>query len=380
MSIEAKTAILEKKVTYSGDGISVAALEETIESERSRQDVHVEELMSLRQRNAELQSALGEEMAKLRQLSDHLSRERNRGGLWSSMREMLAKLPGFKDRIITRHSIEDLLRRQYELSAQRLKEAAEFADRLGVAKQDLYDEIARLNRKIIESADNEERAAARVIELSELKSTLEIEVEVAEEGSLEGRKLQAKLDETRRALAEHSMHLKLYSTTEERLAKLRKNTRQLAETIGNLQTDITRYVTAASDKLDTVSGQIQAIGAAADASVVMLELKHSLEAMTESINETTRFVSETQTYFRENVDDMVEDLEIYDEQTEHVLERNLAASDFHDEMQIEEAVTLALSHKIEEAAAEAGVRDEDLEGGARADEEVARQVEASEER
>jgi hypothetical protein len=359
--------ILQRDVSYSGEGISVRSLESSISKERTQQNHNVEALSKLRLRNDEIQKALSDEVKKLKDITHHLSRERERGDFMSGIREMLAKLPWFGDQLITRRSIEELLRKQYELSSRRVKEAAEFADRLEAAKSGLFDEIERLNKKIVESAKNEEVAAERVLELTELKDTLEVDLMVAAESSAEARELQARLDKTHRKLARHSTMLKLYSTAEERLAKLQKNTRQLADTIAHLQSDITVYVTAASEKLDLIAGQIQAIGAAADASVVMLELRNSLEAMTESVNHTTRFVSETQAYFRENVDGMLDDMQLYDSETEHVLETNLAINEGYDDMQIAEAVSSALSQKIDRAAQEVTLDDvkeatiEDLE-------------------
>jgi hypothetical protein len=111
------------------------------------------------------------------------------------------------------------------------------------------------------------------------------------------------------------------------------------------------YVTAASEKLDLLSGQIQAIGAAADASMVMLELKESLDALTESVNHTTRFVSETQVYFRDNVDRMVEELTLYDAETEALLSQNTALNEVYDDMQISEAIALAMAQRVEQEAA-----------------------------
>lgn len=341
---EPKSNILDKQVSYSGEGISVRSLEEAIHAERAQQRRNVEDLSALRTRNAEIQKQLGEEVGKLKEITERLEREREqgKGGL---LRKVLSSLPWFDDQMITRQSIERLLRQQYEASARRVKEAADFADRLEAAKTDLFDEIERLNDKIIDSAKNEEVAAERVLELTRLEDRLEVELEAAEAGSVDARHVQAELDRTRRQLAEHSTRLKLYSTAEERLAKLQRNTRQLAETIAHLQADITMYVTAASEKLDLIGGQIQAIGAAADASVVMLELRHSLEAMTESVNHTTRFVSETQTYFRQNVDEMLADLDLYDAETEQVLDRNLAVTEAVDDMQIAEAVSAALARR-----------------------------------
>ncbi len=339
--------LLEVERSYSGEGISVRHLEETIHMERARQNEHIGKLNNMRSRNAEIQQALSEEVDKLRDLSSQLKDRRER----SAWKDLLSKLPFFKSQQASQKSIEELLRRQYEISAMRVKEAAEFADRLDAAKADLYDEIERLNKKIIEYAGNDQEAAAAVLELSEAKSEYEMKLQLEEDG-LERREVQAELDKIKRALSEHSARLKLFSTAEDRLARLQENTRMLAETISQLQSDITMYVTVASEKLDLIAGQIQAIGAAADASMVMLELKQSLEAMTESVNHTTRFVSETQAYFRNNVDQMVEELELYDSKTEQVLQGNLVMNEVYDEMQVTEAVSLALSQQIEDAAEE----------------------------
>lgn len=338
--------LLKVDNVYSGEGISVRRLEETIHMERGRQNQHVDKLAQMRERNTELQNALTAEVTKLREISEDLNSNQEQRGLMS----LLSKLPFFKSNETSRKSIEELLRRQYEISALRVKEAAEFADRLDAAKADLYDEIDRLNQKIIDYASNEKDAAMHVLKLSEMKTECEGQLAIVEPSTLEARELEAKLDKIMRALTEHSAMLKLFSTAEDRLDRLKGNTRMLAQTITQLQSDITLYVTVAGEKLDLVAGQIQAIGAAADASMVLIELKQSLDAMTESINHTTRFVSETQSYFRNNVDKMVDELELYDTETEVVLESNLAMNSVYDEMQIAEAISLALEQQIEQEA------------------------------
>ncbi|MEC9397753.1 MAG: hypothetical protein VX475_09050, partial [Myxococcota bacterium] len=226
--------LLQVSNHYSGEGISVRRLEETIHLERSRQNEQVERLDKMRSRNGELQSALSEEVGKLRKISEELSSHRQQ----SAWQGFLSKLPFFKERQLSRKSIEELLRRQYEVSAIRVKEAAEFADRLDAAKADLYDEIDRLNGKIIDYAQNEKEAAAAVLELSDAKTELEGKKALAEPGSLEVREIQAELDKVRRALGEHSAMLKLFSTAEDRLVRLQDNTRMLAQTISQLQSDI----------------------------------------------------------------------------------------------------------------------------------------------
>ena len=351
--------VLEREVAYAGDPISVKLLEEMIEAERQRQNSQIDELEVMRRKNAEVQQALAEEMEKLRQLSEKLNAQR--GKKRGFLRNILSSLPWFKEDAFGRRSIEELLRNQYEMSSLRLQQATNLADRLEAATQDLYEEIERLNEKIVESAENEERAAAYVKDLRQLKEGLEANLMTVDGSSAEGRHLQRELDRTRQKLAEHTTKLKLYSTAEERLAKLRENTRRLAETINNLQSDITRYVVVASEKLDLIGGQIQAIGAAADASVAMLELQQSLEVMTESVNHATRFVAETQAYFRENVDQMIDNLRLYDEETQRVLDENLIYTEAFNEVDVERALASSFEKRL--AAAQAGKEDDGSTAG-----------------
>jgi len=333
------------KVVYKGTGISVRSLEETIHTERGLQNDKVKELNQMGERNLELQRALTEEMDKLRDLSEAMQKSRSQQGV---LRGFLSRLGLTKDAVLSRRSIEQLLRRQYELSALRLKEAAELADRLEVAKVELYDEIERLGAKVLASAEDEETAARLVLGLRDELGELEVKLHQCDGTTALARKLQLERDQIKRQIAEHSTRLKISSTAEDRLARLVDNTRNLAETIASLQADVTRYVTAAGEKMDLIAGQIQAIGAAADASMVMLELKESLDALTDSVNHTTRFVVETQAYFRENVDRMIGDLELYDEETEQVLSAGINWNEAYDELDVEAALSKAIARRVAE--------------------------------
>ena len=132
-----------------------------------------------------------------------------------------------------------------------------------------------------------------------------------------------------------------------------KRVYKLLETIRNLAQDIQQYTTAASIKLDMASAQIQAIGRAADASVVMLEMKRSLDVMTESMNVTTQFVSDTQVFFRSNLDTLIKELDTFDETTEKVLDENLAKSREIEEQRIQAAIDKAMRKQGDAGGAEA---------------------------
>lgn len=337
--------ILQKDVAYSGEGISVKSLEENIHEERSVQNVKVEELKVLRERNVEIQKSLADEVGKLRKFSDYINGTATKGGFWAGVKEALSYLPGLKNIAISQRSIEELLKQQYQISARRVKEAAEYVDTLKQSEQDLYREIDRINEKILESATNEAKAADHVLELKALIDQIDAEMQTVEAGSVAARDLEAKQDKARAQLAMHSANLQLYSAAEDRYANLKNNTRKLVETIRNLGQDIGQYTTAASIKLDMASAQIQAIGTAADASVVMLELKKSLDVMTESMNQTTQFVSETQVFFRKNLDNLLEELDTFDEHTTKVLDENLEFSKQIEDERIEKAVQKALENR-----------------------------------
>ncbi len=339
--------ILQKDVAYTGEGISVKSLEDEISEERDVQNVKVEELKVLRERNVEIQKSLADEVGKLRKFSDYINGTATKGGFWAGFKEVISYLPGLKNIAISQRSIEELLKQQYQISARRVKEAAEYVDTLKKSEQDLYEEIDRINGKIVEAATNEAAAADHVLELKQLIDEIDAEIQTVQAGSVEARDLEAKQDKARAQLAKHSANLQLYSAAEDRYANLKTNTRKLVQTIRNLGQDIGQYTTAASIKLDMASAQIQAIGTAADASVVMLELKKSLDVMTESMNATTQFVSDTQVFFRKNLDNLITELDTFDENTSKLLDDNLEFSKQIEDERIERAIEKALKNRAE---------------------------------
>lgn len=340
--------ILDEAVRYEGKGLSVRGLEELIDRERSRQNAQVGQLMHLRQRNSELQQALSQELLRLRELTEQVLPERKETGVLDALAKVL---PVRRKAVAPRASVEQLLREQYTVSAHRVKEAAEFADRLQVSERELFDEIDTLNLRMIESSKNKARAANFVRGLMAFQEHTAATLRRLPSDSVESLQLHADVDRARRLLAEHATQLQLFHTAVDRLGVLKESTRMLVDTIAALRGDITQYVTAAGEKLDLVARQLRAIGTAADASATLIEMKRSLEALNDSMNQTTRFVAETQRYFRENLDQLVGSLEIYDHETRASLEVNLELSRVADGARIDRLVRMALGSGDEAVAA-----------------------------
>jgi len=350
---ESIDTLLDKRLAYSGEGISVASLEAAIEEERGRQDQQVKELQGLQERNVEVSESLAQEVQQLQKLSSYVSEGRINTSVWSRFREAMSRIPGLAGLAVTPQSVEQVLRTQYESSLVRVKEAAELADRLQLAEADLHEEIERLGTRIIDSARNEELAADYILEVRQERDRLEVERDTQDEDDgAQVQEIERTLDRIRRVLSEHSVRLQLYHTAEGRLGRLRDSTRLLIKTIENLRSDIVQYVTAASEKLDMVAGQIRAIGTAADATVVMLEMKRSLDAMTDALNQSTRFVADTQVYFRQSLPELLDDLHVFDEQTRDALRKNIEISRAMEDERIASGVEFALLMQAERETGE----------------------------
>lgn len=356
-------AILEHRISYEGKGLTVQGLEALIDRERSRQNAQVSELVQLRTRNTELQGMLARELLRLRDLTTQvLPAEKRENGVFSSA--LARVMPSRRKAPLPRASVEQLLREQYTASAHRVKEAAEFADRLMVSERELFDEIDTLNTRMIESSKNKTRAATFVRQLMEFQEHTARRLRTVAAASVDGLQLQADLDRARRLLAEHATQLQLFHTAVDRLGLLKDSTRMLVDTVAALRSDITQYVMAAGEKLDLVARQLRAIGTAADATATLIEMKRSLEALDDSINQTTRFVAETQRYFREHLDQLIGSLEIYDHETRASLEVNLELSRAADNTRIDRLVALTL-HEGNVSTPRALVGKKDSEGAPR---------------
>jgi hypothetical protein len=252
-------SVLDTQVAYRGPATTAEGVERVIADERALHREQVSTLERLRARNGDLQTALTQELNQLDGLTQSIDAEQT-PSFWDGLRSVFSFLPGVEARQ-TPQSVQLVLREQFAHSQTRLQEAAAFADRLEQAEADLFDEIDRLNTRIIEAATNEQTAAEHLLAVEAHRGTLEGRLHAAE--GVEARTIQAELDSVRRVMAEHSLKLRLFATAEERLARLKTHSARLAETIAHLRSDILRYVMAAGEQLDLVSGQINAVGAAA---------------------------------------------------------------------------------------------------------------------
>ncbi|MFN3198947.1 MAG: hypothetical protein ACE366_11120 [Bradymonadia bacterium] len=326
--------ILERKVRYHRTDLSASGMESRLRRERRLLNGHIDTLRDLQGQNAEVQHALDEEMSRLKSLSTQVAEigDRAQESFWSRFRETLSFLPGLEAPSEELRSVEAMLREQYAHSLRRLREAADFADRLEAGEQDLYDEIERLGQEIIKASEDAEQAQGQVAELDVLIDELTARLSDCSPGSRDARLIEARIDRARRQSTEHEGRRRLYQSTGARLATMKRTTTGLADTLGQLRSDISTYVHHASVRLDTVANQINAIGAAADAGVVVQDLVRALDGMNAALHEATAFVIQTQQYFRAHVDTLVADLDAKAHEEQALLAQAAAYNQAMDEI------------------------------------------------
>lgn len=303
--------VLERATPYRRPDLSAVHIQDRLKRERRLLNQHIDTLRDFQVQHVEIQQALDDELRRLQDLSAHVAEvgQQAQASFWARLRESLSFLPGVDAPTETLRSVEAMLRAQYAHSLRRVREAADFLDRLEIGEIELHDEIERLNGDILDATADAELAQGRLAELEALAQQLDGQLAALPSASREARLTEARRDRARRQIAEHRGRATLSESAGARLVALKRTTSELADTLGQLRQDISRYVQAAGARLDAVAGQINAIGAAADAGAVVQDLVRALDGMNAALHEATAFVIETQQYFRAHVDGLVADLD-----------------------------------------------------------------------
>ena len=94
-------------------------------------------------------------------------------------------------------------------------------------------------------------------------------------------------------------------------------------------------------KLAELEGNLAALASAAKASELSLQMQKSMESLRASVNKVATLASETSLFLTQNVDRMVQEMKVYDEGTEQLVEANLKAEREVQEQRINETILLA---------------------------------------
>lgn len=203
-----------------------------------------------------------------------------------------------RSELLARRSVAEKLLNRYEAVNARLAEAARFVDDLRLSSLELQQEVDRLHTELAEARDAEVQLAARI-------SAIEAELDAITEDPDAAQRIDRLIFEERTATTDLALW-----TARARIARQGlKPVRGLRDTVLGLHGDVARYVMAARATVQQAGVRIQALGAVADAAVVVSELQSSLDDLQHAVQATETYLRTTQDLYTRVLPELSANLE-----------------------------------------------------------------------
>lgn len=195
--------------------------------------------------------------------------------------------------LMRRSATEDLVQR-YEAVSTKLRRASAFTDDLRLAVLELQTEVQQLNRDRDQAKANAMKSAARILEM---EKALERAIEEANGSG-------ALIDELQFELRLEGQNLKLFRAWEELCDEHIPPARGLRDTVHQLHEEMQAFVLEATGTMNAAGRRIQALGAAADAPVVVGELQQSLDELQQAMTATENYLTQTRELIAHKLPDL----------------------------------------------------------------------------
>ena len=206
----------------------------------------------------------------------------------------------------------------------------------------LQIDITRLNKKMVVAAINEEKAAKFVLELEEARQGLEEALgKIEDPKSVEARELQTRRDSIKQLIWQQGAKLRLYSNAEDRIASIINMNNNFLEILTNLHSNMQTLYDTGNEVLNELKGNLAGLASAAKADDLTPEMAESMASLKESVNKVAVLASETSIFLTQNVERLTSEMKIYDDETQALVESNLAAEREIKEERINETIELA---------------------------------------
>ncbi|HEY4002469.1 MAG TPA: hypothetical protein VGO93_26595 [Candidatus Xenobia bacterium] len=343
MAGETKGSILKKEIVYEGEEYKRESLQQMVTDYQSRHSQDVKDLDRLRQTHDDIAKEMRKDLVADKTawdcVKDMMTFDVKKMG--SNFHGLLEKIPIINDYVSDR-PVADLLREKIHIAETRTKQVGQFLDQIEAQMEALRVDITRLNQKMVVAAQNEEKAAAYILELRDHQQRLESELKaLGEDTTATKRQKQAELDEVKRIIWEHGSKLRLYSNAEDRISNIVTMNNNFLEILTNLHTNMTILFESSQEILDELRGHLTGLATATEASELTLSMRQSIDSLKISVNKVATLASETSLYLTQNVDKLMAQMRVYDDATKQLIESNLAAErEIHDQ-RVDETIQLA---------------------------------------
>lgn len=225
------------------------------------------------------------------------------GGLFSALIQRI----GVRRQALARRTVAEALAGQYQVASTRLRQASAFSDELRLCALELQAEVATLHDELREA---EQQIRARSAQVEGLRTRLAAVQRGDEALTLEERDRQ--LDQLSFALREAVLGLELVRVGAEFSGAQIGPTRALRDTVMALYEGMSRYVLAASSALDAAGRRIQPLSMAADAPLVIAELRESITDLDAAMAATAAYVQQTREILDRTLPSLTESLRLSD--------------------------------------------------------------------
>ncbi|MBI4423926.1 MAG: hypothetical protein HY554_09380 [Elusimicrobia bacterium] len=340
MNPQDKSDILNRQVVYDGEGYSREGLEKMLTDYQSKHTLDLKKFDDLGASYQRLSKDMTQEIADQKSALDYLGNIVSLDNIGTNVKGLLAKIPIIKEFSPSR-DLKELLGEKVEVAQRRVQEIGNYLDTLQNDIKNLQEDIARLNKKMIVAAHNEEKAARYVLELESHRKELEAKLQGIDGKSTEARELTARLSDVKRLIWDHGAKLRLYSNAEDRIAAIVNMNNNFLEIMTNLNGNMQTLYEAGNEVLNELHGNLAGLASLSRAGELSVEMHKSMESLKKSVNKLATLASETSLYLTQNVERLTSEMRIYDKETEELVKSNLSAEREIQEKRINETIDLA---------------------------------------
>lgn len=335
--------LLREEIVYEGEEFSRDGIQEMVEEYQEKNQEDLKELESLRKMHDEIAQEMNKDLVESRSAWEYMKglMTTDTQKFASSFKGLLEKIPVVSNYVPDR-PLQELLQEKIKVAEKRTKQTAQFLDRIESEIEDLRNDITRLNKKMVLAAKNEEKAAKYILDLKDYKTKIEKELEgMKDKKAKEYREKSALVDEIKKKIWEHGGKLRIYSNAEDRIANIVKMNNNFLEILSNLHTNMTILYESGNEVLDDLRGNLAGLTTVTEASDLSLKMQESMQSLKESVNKVATLASNTSLYLTQNVERMTSEMKVYDEETQKLIEDNLAMEREIKEKRIDETIEMA---------------------------------------
>lgn len=333
-------SLLTREIVYDGEGYTRDGLQAMVKEYQSRHAEDLSSLAELSKAHDDLAAEMIAELADQKNVWEYVGNIVKVHNVGSNMKGLLSKIPLLRDAVPQR-SVQELLEDKIEVAQRRVQQVANYLDTMHAQISALQDDITRLNKRMVVAAVNEEKAAKFVLELERALDEVQAQLDAADEKSATVRELETKRDQLRQLIWREGARLRLYSNAEDRIASIVRMNNNFMEVITNLHANMQALYDTGNEVLDELQGNLAGLVTAAQASDLSLAMHQAMESLKTSVNKVAVLASETSLYLTQNVDRLTSQMQVYDDETQALVESNLRAERELKEQRIDETINLA---------------------------------------